>query len=179
MWSNTYRMSNTLAYIGRILYSMESLTIKPPQRWLASHAGWWRWWPSQMRQGVMMEDLGHWVRVRNMEAAWVRTQLRLHSSWGVELFSIAYLKSTTMYNNKCNKCVYYADSYIYIKITWQASIRKRPLHLASFDCIWPCLPHVQRVTKREPRSWVAYFLTLVRYLAAFVQEESFCTNQVH
>ena len=51
--------------VEKNLQTMESLTIKPPQRWLASHTGWWRWWPSQMRQGVMMEDLGHWVLVRS------------------------------------------------------------------------------------------------------------------
>ena len=60
-------------------------------------------------------------------------------------------------------------------------INKGPLHLASFDCIWPCLPHVQRVTKSKPRSWAAHLLTLVGYLAAFVQTRStnflvlFCT----
>ena len=38
-----------------IAYIMESLTIKPPQWWLASPTG---WWPSWMRHRVMVERWG-------------------------------------------------------------------------------------------------------------------------
>ena len=41
-------------FVARIRYCMESLTIKPPQWWLASPTGWWPLW---MRHRVMVE---HW-----------------------------------------------------------------------------------------------------------------------